>query len=50
MKNYACKSCGFLYKTKELAEECYKWCKAHKSCNMEITKHSIKNKITKTTK
>jgi len=42
-KKYKCKECSFYYKTKSLAEKCEKWCKKYKSCNIEITKHSIKN-------
>ncbi|MDE1828353.1 MAG: hypothetical protein KGH65_04285 [Candidatus Micrarchaeota archaeon] len=40
-ENYECKACGLHYNTKELADKCYAWCSAHKSCSMEITKHSI---------
>jgi len=38
---YACKDCGMLYKTKELAEQCEKWCTEHKSCNLEIITQGI---------
>ena len=40
-KIYKCKECNFKYKTKKLAQQCEKWCKEHKSCNIEITKHAI---------
>jgi len=30
----------FVYKDRETAQECEKFCKAHKGCSMEITKHS----------
>ena len=36
---YQCQECGLFYKTKELALECEKWCREHKSCNIEIIKH-----------
>lgn len=39
---YQCGECKFFYEDKEWAEKCEVWCKEHKSCNLEITKHSIK--------
>ena len=36
---YQCKDCGLFYKTEELAEACGKWCREHKSCNIEIIKY-----------
>ena len=39
---YKCEKCGWIYKTKNLAKKCEEWCNEHKSCNMDITKHSIK--------
>lgn len=41
---YKCEECGFYYKTKSLAEKCETFCKKHKSCSLEITKHAIKTK------
>ena len=41
-KYFECEECGFLYKEKFWAEKCEKWCKEKHSCNLEITKHSIK--------
>lgn len=38
---YQCGDCGFVYQEKELAQRCEDWCVAHKSCNMEITSHSV---------
>ena len=38
---YKCKECGFSYEDKEWKDKCEKWCKEHKTCSMEITKHSI---------
>lgn len=40
-KLYRCPECGFWYKEKEWAEKCEAWCKEHKSCNIEITKHAV---------
>jgi predicted ATP-dependent serine protease len=39
---YQCQECGFYYREREWAQKCEKWCKEHKSCNLEIIKHSIK--------
>ncbi len=39
---YQCPECGLEYKEKEWAEKCEMWCKKYKSCNLEITKHAIK--------
>ncbi len=39
---YICPECNFAYKDKKFAEQCEKWCKEHNSCNIEITKHSVK--------
>jgi len=35
---HQCKECGMLYKTQELALECERWCREHKSCNLDIIK------------
>ena len=40
-KIYLCELCNFAYKEKALAEKCQNWCEKYKSCNLEITKHSI---------
>ncbi len=42
-KAYQCQECGLFYKDKEISEKCEAWCKEHKSCNLEIIKHSIKH-------
>jgi hypothetical protein len=39
---YQCPVCMHWYKEKEWAKKCEIWCKEHKSCNLEIIKHSIK--------
>jgi len=40
---YRCNECLLYYPDKKMAEKCEKWCKKHKSCNLEITKYAIKN-------
>ena len=36
------------HENKKWAEKCQKWCKENKSCNLEITKHSLNVKGGKT--
>lgn len=43
---YQCKECGFCYRDREFAEQCEAWCRKHKSCNLDITKHAIKKQAT----
>ena len=40
--NYQCKKCNFYYKEKTLAKQCEEYCKSHKACSLEITKHAVK--------
>ena len=40
---HQCEECGLKYINKEWAEKCEAWCKKHKSCNLEIIDHAIKN-------
>ncbi len=40
---YSCRICKFRYRTKGLADKCYKWCYKHKSCNLGIIKHAVKD-------
>ena len=42
---YYCKDCKLIYEDKSWAEKCEKWCKYNQSCNIEITKHSIKRGV-----
>lgn len=42
-KVYQCDICKFKYEDKNWAEKCEAWCKKTHSCNIEITKHAIKN-------
>jgi len=39
---YQCEICKFYYKEKKWAKKCEAFCKKHKSCSLEITKHSVK--------
>ncbi|OGG75021.1 hypothetical protein A3H74_04225 [Candidatus Kaiserbacteria bacterium RIFCSPLOWO2_02_FULL_51_13] len=39
-KLFVCPECGFSYRDAEWAKKCAAWCKEHKSCNLEITKHA----------
>jgi hypothetical protein len=41
-KNFQCEECKLIYKEKEIAEKCEKFCKKFNACNTEITKHAIK--------
>ena len=43
-KCYHCEECDLAYLDKYKAKECEVWCKIHKSCNLEIVKHSLKLK------
>ena len=43
-KFYQCEECKFLYEDKNWAEKCQAWCKENNSCNLEITKHAVKDK------
>ncbi len=40
-KLFACPECGLQYADPAVAKECAAWCKAHKSCNIEIIKHAV---------
>ena len=42
-KLYKCPECGLEYREKEWAEKCQAWCREHKSCNLKITEHALKN-------
>lgn len=41
-KLFVCPECGLSYKEVDWAKKCAAWCKEHKTCNMEIIKHSVK--------
>jgi len=38
---YVCDDCGMKYKDRYWAIKCENWCREHKSCNLEITKHAV---------
>ena len=42
---YICEECKLIYKDKSWAGKCEEWCKKNKSCNLNITKHSIKKTL-----
>ncbi len=41
-KYFTCGECGFSYAEERWAEKCERWCKEHKSCNLEIIKYAVK--------
>jgi hypothetical protein len=43
-KIYQCEECKLLYDEKIWATKCEEWCKNNHTCNIEITKHRIKEK------
>lgn len=43
-KRYQCPICLLEYTEEEWAKKCESWCSQYKSCNIEITKHAIKEK------
>ena len=40
-KKYECSACGLHYEDENVSKRCEAWCIETKSCNLEITKHSI---------
>ena len=42
-RHHQCSECGLHYEDKKYAEECEAWCKAHQSCNLEITSHAVES-------
>ena len=44
-KYYICEECSFAYNDKKWAQKCQNWCKKYNSCNIEITKHAVKNRL-----
>jgi len=40
-KYFKCSISKLSYEDKTLADKCYNWCKKHKSCNLQITIHSL---------
>lgn len=41
MQVYQCPECGLHYSDEDMAKQCEAWCHEHKSCSLNITKHSI---------
>lgn len=42
-KLYQCEECGLKYEDKKIAEKCQAWCREHKSCNLDLIKHAVKD-------
>ena len=42
---YYCEECKLVYLDKNWAKKCEGWCKEDQSCNIVITKHSIKKTV-----
>ncbi len=40
---FQCAECGLKYGERQTAERCEAWCKAHDSCNLEITRSAVKD-------
>ncbi|MBR9704588.1 hypothetical protein GOV12_04195 [Candidatus Pacearchaeota archaeon] len=43
--HYYCEDCKLIYESKKWAMKCEEWCKDNKSCNIEITHHSLKKTL-----
>ena len=39
---YQCEDCSLLYEDEKWAEKCEKWCLKDHTCNIDITKHRVK--------
>ncbi|MBI4160798.1 MAG: hypothetical protein HY506_02725 [Candidatus Yanofskybacteria bacterium] len=44
-KPFQCPECGLNYKGRGWAEKCENWCREHKSCNIENTRHSLDSNV-----
>ncbi len=40
---WTCPECSLRYPERSWAEKCEAWCKEHKSCNLDITAHAVKD-------
>lgn len=38
---FKCKECNYVYLDMKWAKKCEAWCKKHRSCNLEETKHAV---------
>lgn len=41
-EGYICEDCKLAYEERLWAGKCEKWCRAHHSCNLAITRHALK--------
>jgi len=39
---FTCGECGLAYQEKNWAQACEEFCRAHKSCSLEIIRHAVK--------
>ncbi len=39
---FQCSICKFFYKERQLAQKCEDFCRANKSCSLDITKYAVK--------
>jgi hypothetical protein len=46
-KVFQCEECKLYYDDKLWAQKCEEWCKNHHTCNIEISKHRIRENINK---
>ena len=46
-QRYVCPECGMHYESEEIMKKCEAWCAEYKSCNLDITKHSIQSQQAK---
>jgi molybdopterin-guanine dinucleotide biosynthesis protein A len=42
---YLCEKCDMSYLNKDLANKCEAFCEEFKACNIDITKHAVKEEI-----
>lgn len=42
---FQCEECKLIYSEKQWAKKCEEWCKKNHTCNINITKHRIKEHI-----
>lgn len=40
---YRCPECGLGYADQAIAKQCEAWCREHKSCNLDIIKHAVRD-------
>jgi len=43
--HHYCEDCELVYESRDWAERCEAWCRENDTCNIEITRHSIKKTL-----